>query len=121
MHDTVKKDYVELRAKHDELLQVCSKHEKTINELTEKSNWQEDSKYMHFVRERILQSVQIRHASYLEAFLSEKQEAGDSKQLFDPIELALYICRRLQTDNDWLVDKLASVEKQRVADENIWT
>ena len=55
--------------------------------------------------------MQIRHASYLEAFLSEKQEAGDSKQLFDPIELALYICRRLQTDNDWLVDKLASVEK----------
>ena len=40
---------------------------------------------------------------------------------FDPIELSLYISRRLQTDNDWLVDKLAQVEKQRVAEEEMLT
>ena len=44
----------------------------------------------------------------------------DTNCHFDAIELSLYIGRRLQTDNDWLVDKLAQVEKQRVIDDEVW-
>lgn len=40
--------------------------------------------------------------------------------MLDPIDLSLYVCRRLQGDNDWLVDKLAQVEQQRVADEKLF-
>jgi hypothetical protein len=44
-----------------------------------------------------------KHSSYYVAYLEER---GLSKggQMFDPIDLTLYIARRLQQDNDWLVD-----------------
>ena len=64
---------------------------------------------MQIVRDRILKAAQTRHVSYLQAFLGEKEASAQGQGLtaFDPIELAIYISRRLQTDNDWLVDKLA--------------
>ena len=64
---------------------------------------------MKLVRERILKAAQSKHVSYLQAFLSEKEQEAKAEEgfTFDPIELSLYISRRLQTDNDWLVDKLA--------------
>ena len=71
------------------------------------------------VKERIINAARSRHPSYLKAFLSEKG-LTDTNCHFDAIELSLYIGRRLQTDNDWLVDKLAQVEKQRVIDDEVW-
>ena len=61
---------------------------------------------MKVTGDRILQTVKTHHASYFKAYLNEKglQQPG---QMFDPIDLSLYVCRRLQGDNDWLVDKLA--------------
>ena len=62
-----------------------------------------------------MKTVQARHTSYFEAYLAEMgaNAEGSGADLaevtFDPIELSLYISRRLQTDNDWLVDKLAQV------------
>ena len=41
-------------------------------------------------------------------------------QNLDAVELSLYVCKRLQGDNDWLVDKLAQVEQQRIADEKLF-
>lgn len=90
------------------------KQEESIRALTENErvNWKEDSNYIRHVRERIVKTAQSRHSSYLEQYFQEKGcsvQDEASMQQFDPIDLALYICRRLQTDNDWLVDKLAMV------------
>ena len=68
------------------------------------------SKSLKFFLVVLLQAVKNNHPSYFKAYLSEKgaQQPG---QKFDPIDLSLYVCTRLQGDNDWLVDKLAQVEK----------
>jgi hypothetical protein len=31
----------------------------------------------------------------------------------DPVDLMLFICARMQTDNNWLVDKLAETEEEK--------
>lgn len=86
----------------------------------ENGKWQDDSKYMQQVKERILKVCQSKFASYLTLFLNDKG-ISDPSQPFDAVELSLYICRRLQTDNDWLSDKLSMVEKQRAMDEDLWS
>jgi hypothetical protein len=30
--------------------------------------------------------------------------------VFDPIDLALYVCNRLQLDNEWMVEKVRKLE-----------
>lgn len=51
---------------------------------------------MQIVRDRILKAAQNRHVSYLQAFVSEKAATSqDGLTAFDPIELAIYISRRL--------------------------
>ena len=46
------------------------------------------------VRDRILKAAQSHHSSYLQAYFAEKNE-DETKLKFDPIELSLYISRRL--------------------------
>ena len=77
---------------------VNQRHELAIQALTERerSSWQEESGYMQIVRDRILKAAQNRHVSYLQAFVSEKAATSqDGLTAFDPIELAIYISRRL--------------------------
>ena len=64
---------------------------------------------MQVIRERVLQTSKTHHASYFRAYINDKglQQTGQ----LDPIDLSLYVCKRLQGDNDWLVDKLAQVEQ----------
>ena len=73
---------------------------------------------MELVRDRILKTVQARHASYFKAYLSEKGLTTPG-QMFDPIDLVLYVSTRLQSDNDWLVDKLAQLESVRSSQQAI--
>jgi len=46
---------------------------------------------MEKIRDRILLAVQSKHASYFKAYMGEKglRKPG---QMFDPIDLSLYIC-----------------------------
>ena len=74
---------------------------------------------MQVVRDRIVQTVQAHHASYFKAYLNERCLQQPNENL-DAVELSLYVCKRLQGDNDWLVDKLAQVEQQRIADEKLF-
>lgn len=67
--------------------------------------WQIDSKFMQVIKDRVVINAHNRHLTYLRAFL-EEQELSDTSEQFDPVDLTLYISRRLQTDNDWLVGKL---------------
>ena len=66
---------------------------------------------MEIVRDRILDAVKQQHQSYLQDYLSEK-DLNKPGQLFDPVDLALFVCGRLQTDNEWLLDKLAAINNK---------
>ena len=91
---------------------------RTIEE-TDYLQWQLDSKFLKVIKDRVVNAAHNRHLSYLRAFLSEKG-LTDATEQFDPIDLTLYTSGRLQTDNDWLVDKLEQLEQQHVKDEEIW-
>jgi len=121
IHETIELDFHAAKARNEQLESEILHLQEALqaNSAKDRSKWQQDSTYMRLIKDRILKAAQSRHASYLKAFISEKG-VSEEHHAFDSIELTLYICRRLQTDNDWLVDKLAQVERQRAADEEIW-
>ena len=74
---------------------------------------------MKVIKERVIAASQKRHLTYLRAFMQEN-DLSETSDHFDPIDLALYISQRLQTDNDWLVGKVEHLEQQTVNDEELW-
>ena len=55
---------------------------------------------------RVINAVKTRHNNYFTQYLEER-----GTTTFDPVDLALYVCNRLQIDNDWLIEKLAKTER----------
>ena len=53
------------------------------------------------------------HTSYYMAFLEERG-LNQGGQLFDPVDMNLYVCKRLQMDNDWLVSQLAEAQARNI-------
>ena len=61
-----------------------------------------EKKLFASIRDRILPIMRDQHTSYYMAFLEERG-LNKGGQLFDPVDMNLYVCKRLQMDNDWLV------------------
>ncbi len=61
------------------------------------------------MRDRVLTAVQSRHSSYFKSYVSERRLEQEGVS-FDPIDLALYVCNRLQLDNEWITEKLSKLD-----------
>jgi len=59
--------------------------------------------------DRTVPVLEKQFPSHLEAYLQE----NDLKEAHDPIDALLFVGERLQSDNNWLVERLAECEEEK--------
>ena len=49
--------------------------------------------------------------NYVSAYCNDQGVVNQSQ--IDPVDLLIYICQRMEHDNNWLVDKLAETQEEK--------